>query len=64
MLVTLCQDEPDVLVLIQEEVHRLNHDPDALDRLIEKQNYRLSFWRTANGILVTGAFLILRSLWD
>ncbi len=24
-----------------------NRDPDALDQLLERQNYRLSFWRTA-----------------
>ncbi|WP_018949982.1 malto-oligosyltrehalose synthase [Thioalkalivibrio sp. ALMg11] len=32
---------------LQAEVERINTDPDALDALIEKQNYRLAWWRTA-----------------
>ncbi|MCA1784781.1 MAG: malto-oligosyltrehalose synthase, partial [Desulfobacteraceae bacterium] len=33
---------------IAAEVARLNHDPDALDALIDQQHYRLAFWRMAN----------------
>jgi len=33
---------------IEAEVARLNHDPDALDMLIDQQHYRLAFWRMAN----------------
>jgi (1->4)-alpha-D-glucan 1-alpha-D-glucosylmutase len=35
-------------VRIEAEVARLNHDPDALDKVIEQQHYRLAFWRMAN----------------
>ncbi|HEX7167844.1 MAG TPA: malto-oligosyltrehalose synthase [Acidimicrobiales bacterium] len=38
----------DVLaVAVDEEVKAVNEDPDALDALLQRQNYRLAFWRTA-----------------
>jgi (1->4)-alpha-D-glucan 1-alpha-D-glucosylmutase len=33
---------------IKAEVTRLNHDPDALDQVIDQQHYRLAFWRMAD----------------
>lgn len=47
LLTQLCEDAPEVRHAIDEEVGRLNSNPDALDILIEQQNYRLAFWRTA-----------------
>jgi (1->4)-alpha-D-glucan 1-alpha-D-glucosylmutase len=29
----------------KEDIHQINTDPEALDRLIQKQHYRLAFWR-------------------
>ncbi|MFO7983852.1 MAG: malto-oligosyltrehalose synthase [Desulfuromonadales bacterium] len=43
-----CREEPDVAEALDAEIERLNRDPDALDALIDQQNYRLSFWRTAS----------------
>ncbi len=33
---------------INAEVERINQDPEALDALIDRQNYRLALWRTAD----------------
>ncbi|WP_019623507.1 malto-oligosyltrehalose synthase [Thioalkalivibrio thiocyanoxidans] len=43
---TTSQD-PAAAEAIAAEVERINQDPDALDALIERQNYRLAWWRTA-----------------
>jgi (1->4)-alpha-D-glucan 1-alpha-D-glucosylmutase len=43
----LCEEAPEVATAIDAEIKSLNADPDALDTLIERQNYRLAFWRTA-----------------
>jgi (1->4)-alpha-D-glucan 1-alpha-D-glucosylmutase len=39
-----CDDEGR---LTQAAVRALNTDPDALDELLRRQNYRLAYWRTA-----------------
>ncbi len=39
--------EPEA-VLAAGETARLNQDPDALDALMDRQHYRLAFWRMAN----------------
>jgi (1->4)-alpha-D-glucan 1-alpha-D-glucosylmutase len=46
-LAELCQAEPEVADAIDAEVVALNADPDALDGLLERQNFRLAWWRTA-----------------
>ena len=47
-LARLCAEEPDVAAAIAEAVERVNAEPDALDALLERQNYRLAYWRTAS----------------
>ncbi|OOG22429.1 malto-oligosyltrehalose synthase [Thioalkalivibrio denitrificans] len=47
LLVQLAGEEPEAHAAILDHVDRINQDPDALDELIEKQNYRLAWWRTA-----------------
>lgn len=47
LLTRLCRDEPNASAAIDAEVARLNADADALDGLIDAQNYRLALWRTA-----------------
>ncbi|MBD3336106.1 MAG: malto-oligosyltrehalose synthase [Candidatus Eisenbacteria bacterium] len=47
LLARVWREEPSAAAAIETEVARVNEDPDALDELIEAQNYRLSFWRTA-----------------
>ncbi len=44
----LCSEAPEVDAAVAAEVERLNGDPDALDELIQQQNYRLALWRTAS----------------
>jgi (1->4)-alpha-D-glucan 1-alpha-D-glucosylmutase len=46
-LARLCSELPGVADAIAEVVHTVNREPDALDRLLERQNYRLAHWRTA-----------------
>jgi (1->4)-alpha-D-glucan 1-alpha-D-glucosylmutase len=47
LLAGLCEAQPGVVAAIDAEVEALNHDPDALDRLLRRQNYRLAYWGTA-----------------
>ncbi|MFO7655009.1 MAG: malto-oligosyltrehalose synthase [Candidatus Krumholzibacteriia bacterium] len=47
MLARLCRENPNVCRAIDAEVSRTNGDPDLLDALVDSQNYRLAFWRTA-----------------
>ena len=48
LLSRLCREDPRIEAAIEDEVARLNRNPDALDALLELQNYRLAFWRTAS----------------
>lgn len=48
LLTRLCDEDRNVAAAIDAEVDRYNTDPDLLDGLIDKQNYRLAFWRTAS----------------
>ncbi|HET7488122.1 MAG TPA: malto-oligosyltrehalose synthase [Acidimicrobiales bacterium] len=43
----LCEEDPAVASAVGDAVSALNADPDALDALLERQNYRLAYWRTA-----------------
>ena len=47
---------------ISASVEDVNHDPDALDALLERQNYRLSFWRAAERDLGYRRFFDINSL--
>jgi (1->4)-alpha-D-glucan 1-alpha-D-glucosylmutase len=62
LLVRLCQEEPQTAHAIDAEVARLNHDPDALDSLIDQQNYRLALWRTASRELGYRRFFDIKDL--
>ncbi|MDQ3106867.1 MAG: malto-oligosyltrehalose synthase, partial [Actinomycetota bacterium] len=46
-LADLCASSPEVAVVVDQEVAATNDDVDALDALLDRQNYRLAFWRTA-----------------
>ena len=46
-LARLADDDPDVAVALDAVVAEANADPDALDQLLDRQNYRLAYWRTA-----------------
>ena len=62
LLVRLCSEEPEVEAAIQKEIDRLNGDPDAMDELIDLQNYRLAFWRTASRDLGYRRFFDIKDL--
>jgi (1->4)-alpha-D-glucan 1-alpha-D-glucosylmutase len=46
-LVRLFREQPDVAHAVDEVVEETNRDPDLLDALLSRQNYRPAFWRTA-----------------
>ncbi len=46
-LARLLGERPDLAAAVDAEVERTNADPDLLDALLERQNYRPAFWRTA-----------------
>jgi (1->4)-alpha-D-glucan 1-alpha-D-glucosylmutase len=45
--VELCDAHPGVAVAVDREVAALNADVDRLDALLDRQNFRLAYWRTA-----------------
>jgi (1->4)-alpha-D-glucan 1-alpha-D-glucosylmutase len=46
-LARLLGERPEVARALDEVVAEVNADPDALDELLQRQNYRPAFWRTA-----------------
>ncbi len=48
LLTRLCKDDPAVSAALDSVTARINEDHDALDRLIDQQNYRPAFWRAAS----------------
>jgi (1->4)-alpha-D-glucan 1-alpha-D-glucosylmutase len=58
----LCREQPEVAAAVDEEVARVNGDPDALDALLERQNYRVAFWKTAMGDLGYRRFFDVNTL--
>lgn len=47
VLARLIAEEPGVAGALDAAIAQVNADPDALDALLERQNYRLAFWRAA-----------------
>ena len=62
LVARLRREEPAVAEAIAAEVARINGDADALDALLERQNYRLSFWRAASRDLGYRRFFDVNSL--
>jgi (1->4)-alpha-D-glucan 1-alpha-D-glucosylmutase len=48
LLKRLCVEEPEVCGQIDRAVAELNENIDALDDLLNQQNYRLSYWKAAD----------------
>jgi (1->4)-alpha-D-glucan 1-alpha-D-glucosylmutase len=46
-LARLAEEKPEVARALDEAVAAVNADPDRLDALLQRQNYRAAFWRTA-----------------
>ncbi len=47
-LSALCVEHPEVETALDAETELVSSNPDALDALLQRQNYRLAFWRTAS----------------
>lgn len=46
-LADLCEAEP-IAAAIDDELRAITADPDRLDALLQRQNYRIAHWRTAS----------------
>ena len=61
-LARLCHEQPAVAATLDAVVAEVNADPDALGALLERQNYRLAFWRTAGQELGYRRFFDINTL--
>jgi (1->4)-alpha-D-glucan 1-alpha-D-glucosylmutase len=61
-LVNLCTNNSDIAAAIDDRVAEINGDADQLDALLERQNYRLAFWRTAERELGYRRFFDINTL--
>jgi len=61
-LARLLREEPAVAAAVDAEVAAVNANPDRLDSLLERQNYRLAFWRTAGRELDYRRFFDIHTL--
>jgi len=48
LLKRLCEERPEVCQAIDLAIQEINHDVDALDEILNQQNYRIAYWRTAD----------------
>ena len=62
LLKRACKEEPDVLAAIMRAVDEINRNVDALDTLLNLQNYRLAYWRTADQELGYRRFFDINTL--
>jgi len=61
-LARLLREQPAVAAAVDAEVAAINADHDRLDALLDRQNYRLSFWRTAGRELDYRRFFDIHTL--
>jgi (1->4)-alpha-D-glucan 1-alpha-D-glucosylmutase len=47
LLERLCEEQPQSIVCLDQAIAALNKNVDALDEFLQKQNYRLAYWRVA-----------------
>ncbi len=47
LLSRLVEEQPELARALDAAIESINADPDLLDSLLEQQNYRLSYWRSA-----------------
>ncbi|HUC98015.1 MAG TPA: malto-oligosyltrehalose synthase [Candidatus Polarisedimenticolaceae bacterium] len=62
MLARLCEEQPQVAGVLDQTIAEINTDADQLDALLERQNYRLAFWRTAGRELGYRRFFDINTL--
>jgi (1->4)-alpha-D-glucan 1-alpha-D-glucosylmutase len=61
-LARLLEEEPEVAAAVDAEVARINADYDRLDALLQRQNFRLAYWRTAGRELDYRRFFDIHTL--
>ncbi|MGH9180426.1 MAG: alpha-amylase family glycosyl hydrolase, partial [Acidimicrobiales bacterium] len=61
-LAALCGGDAAVAAAVDALVEETNADPDRLDAVLERQNYRLAYWRTAGQELDYRRFFDITSL--
>lgn len=62
LLSRLCLEEPNTCVEIDHVIDEMNASPDLLDELLSQQNYRLSYWKTADQQLSYRRFFDVNTL--
>ncbi|MEX2176082.1 MAG: malto-oligosyltrehalose synthase, partial [Pirellulaceae bacterium] len=62
LLERLCAEQPAVGRAVDDTVAELNADPQAVGKLLDRQNYRLTFWRTAGEELAYRRFFDVSTL--
>ncbi|MEO6911233.1 MAG: malto-oligosyltrehalose synthase, partial [Edaphobacter sp.] len=62
LLGRLCKEEPGICGAIDRSLAELNGNLDALDDFLNQQNYRLSYWKTADQQLGYRRFFDVNSL--
>jgi (1->4)-alpha-D-glucan 1-alpha-D-glucosylmutase len=62
VLAALLEDDEGLAAAVDAEVAAVNSDPDELDRLLVRQNYRLTYWRTAREELDYRRFFNIETL--
>ncbi|HUH62192.1 MAG TPA: alpha-amylase family glycosyl hydrolase, partial [Terracidiphilus sp.] len=62
LLDRLCAEKPELNAAIQATLDAINGDVDALDAILDQQNYRLAYWRTADQELGYRRFFDINTL--
>ncbi len=62
VLARLCWEHHEIAQAIDQQVQEINASPTALDALLERQNYRLAYWRTAGQELDYRRFFDINTL--
>jgi (1->4)-alpha-D-glucan 1-alpha-D-glucosylmutase len=62
LLARLLRENPALATAVDGEVERLNRDPDALEAVLRRQNFRPAFWRVASQDLGYRRFFDVNSL--
>ncbi len=61
-LARLLDEQPETAAAVDELVEEMNAYPDAMDAFLERQNYRLAYWRTARSDLGYRRFFDINTL--
>jgi len=62
LLQRLMHEQPEIRAAVLQAIETINQDHDALDQLLQKQNYRLVFWRMAGRELGYRRFFDINTL--